>query len=158
MPSYYYRACDEQGTIFEGKEKAASEEQVLAFLQDRKLRPIQIDTRSKFKPLSFEESIAQRFPVPKQQIAVLFDQLGIMLGSGISIEEALLSVEEHTTNYRLRTSLKHIRKNVSEGIPLHTVMMDHSDIFSETIIRVVEVGEHSGQLDVSLLRLAEMLE
>jgi MSHA biogenesis protein MshG len=158
MPTFYYRACDRYGNVTEGKEKGETEAQVIRLIESRELRLIRIDRKIRNPIPSLEEAISQRLPVARQQLAFLFDQLGMMLSAGISIGESLQSVEEQASNLRLRKCIKQIGKRVQEGIPLHTAMMDHTDIFDETIIRVVEVGEHTGQLDVSLFRLAEMIE
>ena len=45
MPSYYYRARDMEGRPHEGVEVAASEEEVLRFLENSRLIPVKIESR-----------------------------------------------------------------------------------------------------------------
>ncbi len=159
MPIYHYRACNDQGTMIDGKEFAEDMDHFLQFLEERKLHPIHVTAPETEEAVpTVEEVLSKKLPVPKQQIAVVFDQLAMMLDSGLSIVEALQSLEEQKFNLRLKNALTKIRKQVEEGIPLHLAIRDCSDVFDEASIRVVEAGEQTGQLDVALIRLTEMIE
>ncbi len=159
MPNFYYLACTEQGDKVKGRESADNHRQVLSRLEEKKLYPIHIySDKDAPKTNSVENEISRRLPVPQKKLSMMFDQLSMMLSSGISIVEALQSIEDQTPNIRLQETLSKIRLMVEEGIPLHIAMREQSDIFDEATLRIIEVGEHIGQLDVSLSRLSAMIE
>jgi len=159
MPNFYYTACNDQGDKVKGRLSADNQSQVLSQLEEKKLYPIKIySDKNAPKKNSVENEISRRLPVPKKTLSMMFDQLSMMLSSGISIVEALQSMEDQTTNIRLQETLSRIRSMVEEGIPLHIAMREQSDIFDEASLRIIEVGEHTGQLDAALSRLSSMLD
>ncbi|RJP35197.1 MAG: type II secretion system F family protein [Candidatus Omnitrophota bacterium] len=159
MPVFHYRASNAQGTVIEGKEFAENMDQILQLLADRNLHPIQVLSPDAQRRIpTIEELLSRKLPVSRRQIAIFFDQLAMMLNSGISIVDALKSLEEQRISLRLKEALVKIRENVEQGVPLHLAMRECGDLFDEASIRVVESGEQSGQLDVSLVRLTEMIE
>jgi len=83
--------------------------------------------------------------------------LAILLGSGISILEALDIVVDATDNAIYQKSFKNVKKKVERGQSLGSAM-DEEGIFPPILVQMAQVGEQTGRLDDTLLRLSHFFE
>ncbi|MBI1387906.1 MAG: hypothetical protein GC154_05615 [bacterium] len=159
MAEFHYRASDEQGRITEGTLSAESRGAVIHSLGERGLSPIRIDGAAKSKRnASVEETLYRALPISRAKIAAVYEQLSLMMGSGVSLVDGLQALEEQADDFRIREVLAQVRSKVEEGVALHTAMRDRPDVFDDLSVHVAEAGEQSGQMDKALGRLAGMIE
>jgi general secretion pathway protein F len=91
-------------------------------------------------------------------IAILTRQLATLLGAGIPLVEALLALIDQVDHERLKTIVTQVKDRVNEGAALADALAEHPRAFSSLYVNMVRSGEHSGALDVVLIRLADFTE
>lgn len=94
------------------------------------------------------------------KIAVLVDStrtLAILIGSGVSILDGLNIVVETTSNSIFQQAFKSITKQVEKGVSLGQAMTNEG-IFPPILVQMTTVGEQTGHLDDTLLRISRYFE
>lgn len=91
-------------------------------------------------------------------IAVLTRQLATLLGAGIPLVEGLVALIDQVDHDRLKTIVTQVKDRVNEGSTLADALAEHPRAFSTLYVNMVRSGEHSGALDVVLIRLADFTE
>ncbi len=95
--------------------------------------------------------------VRKAGIARLARLLGMLLGCGISLHEAIPIVVQATGSPRLCTSLEWLQHSLAEGSSI-AAPLQASGMYDSLFIQLVRVGEETGAIDEMLLRVAEYYE
>jgi type IV pilus assembly protein PilC len=83
--------------------------------------------------------------------------LGVLIGAGLPITEALAIVSDATTNSVYKKGIEDARRAVEKGFPLGETISRNENfppIFSE----MITIGEETGKLDEVLQRLANFFE
>jgi type IV pilus assembly protein PilC len=83
--------------------------------------------------------------------------LSLLITSGTSIIEALNITAQVADNYYFRKAITESSILVEKGIPLSQAL-DNQDIFEPIVVQMTKVGESTGKLDESFLKLAEYFE
>lgn len=83
--------------------------------------------------------------------------LAILFSSGVSILDSLNIVVETTGNIRYQDSFKNIYKQVEKGQTLGN-SLEREGIFPPILVQMTIVGEQTGHLDDTLLRLSRYFE
>ena len=90
--------------------------------------------------------------------AVFFRLLAVMINAGLPIIKALKILSEQTANKRLQLTIQEIKEKVESGKKFSRVLGEYPDIFNEAEVGMIASGEASGQLNKTLLNLAEETE
>lgn len=97
-------------------------------------------------------------PLQKQIILVEFTRtLGMLVGAGVHILDSLSILVESLTNVHYRDALKEITKKVEKGFPLGILFAQY-DIFPPILAQMIRVGEETGKMDESLIKLSVYFE
>jgi len=94
------------------------------------------------------------------KISALVDStrtLAILIGSGISILEALDIVIGTANNIIYQESFKNIKKKIEKGQSLGA-SLDEEGIYPPILVQMTQVGEQTGHLDDTLGRLSKYFE
>ncbi len=83
--------------------------------------------------------------------------LSLLIASGSSIIQSLNITSQVAGNYHYRHAITASSILVEKGVPLSTAL-DNQNIFEPIVIQMVKVGESTGKMDESLLKLAEYFE
>ena len=83
--------------------------------------------------------------------------LAILIGSGISILDALAIVIETTSNSVYQIAFANVTKKVEKGQSLG-MSLDQEGIFPPILVQMSQVGEQTGNLDDTLMRLSKYFE
>lgn len=83
---------------------------------------------------------------------------GLLLKSGIPISTALGSTRDVVSKRKISRAIDLARKDVEAGKELSEGMLRSKKIFPPVMMRIVQAGEKSGQLEESMLELADRLE
>ena len=83
--------------------------------------------------------------------------LGMLLGSGVPVLEAMKIASERVHNVALRGALDMVSERVREGDSLHKAL-NKAEAFPPFLIHMVSSGESSGTLDGMLLKVADYYE
>ncbi|MEM6671923.1 MAG: type II secretion system F family protein [Planctomycetota bacterium] len=100
-----------------------------------------------------------RLPFVRPRLVTLeiaLRQMGVMLGSGLTLLEALRATAAQSTPL-MRATLNDLAERVQEGRTLSQALGRHPWM-GRMVRQLVEVGEQTGTLDVVLVRAAESLE
>lgn len=84
--------------------------------------------------------------------------LGTLLKSGLNIDEALVVTSNTVGNYYYQMSLKEISARVSKGSRLSNSLEEYRNLYPKMVNRMISVGEQSGNLEDTLLYLADFYE
>jgi len=85
-------------------------------------------------------------------------QMYTLLKAGVPIMRALAGLQESSQNPAFAAVLRDLRESLDSGRELSIAMRQHPKIFSPFYVSMVQVGEMTGMLDITFLRLYEHLE
>lgn len=103
--------------------------------------------------------LAYRLPLSRtlvrtSSMAFISEYLALLVSAGISLLDCLVILEATTRNEVYRNALRTIRTGVQQGNSLSSELK-RSKVFPPLMIRLVSVGEQSGNLDHQLRTLAD---
>lgn len=109
----------------------------------------------------FKERVVSRFfvsAIGMQELVVVMRQMGVMLGAGISLNDALSEAAASTQDKRLKEIVVRAQEDVEAGLSLSESIGKHGDAVGTITMAMLTLGEKTGTLSESLLKLAELLE
>ncbi len=151
-PGWKFRARTRDGEIRTGEVQAASPEEARRVLVQRGLIPDDVRPAPKDQPFRL-----RRRPGSKA-LAVFTRQFATLVESAIPLVMALDILESITDDAPLREATGRITRALQAGATLADAMRNHPTVFNPIYVYLVEAGEESGTLDVTLKRLASYLE
>jgi len=83
--------------------------------------------------------------------------LSIMLKSGISLLDAVDTLEGQTRSHEFKKILQHIREDIKNGQQLTKALGKFPHVFDQFYVSLVDIGETSGTLEQNLEFLSEQL-
>lgn len=145
---YKYRATDGLGNYVEGSLVGNSYEEIQSLLYERRLHPIEI---KKDRDLS-----AKTFVRSKKYWALVAEQMGTLLESGLELKEVLSLLSQQWEKYPLGAELEGIRQDVLHG---HSLSDAFGKIpkFPEVLRKSTYIGEQTANLGRNLLRTGNYL-
>ena len=84
--------------------------------------------------------------------------LALMLYSGIAFPEAVLRASVTLTDVSMKNNAKKFSDNVLRGIGIAEAAMQSGNLFSQTALAFLSIGESSGELPDMLKEYAEIQE
>ncbi len=85
-------------------------------------------------------------------------QMYTLLKAGVPIMRALAGLQESARNPVFSVMLQDLRESLDSGRELSTAMRRHPKVFSAFYVSMVQVGEMTGMLDETFIRLYDYLE
>ena len=160
MPTFQYSAYDRSGKSHSGSLTAETERQVRKQLKDQQLFPNSV-TRVKAEKASVtSKSYFSGFlnRVDHFELALILRQLGILIKSGLPLEDSLKLILEQADSARQRTLVESWRTEIMQGRSFSSAMRRSKFMLPEAIIAGVGVGEETGHLHEVMMRMADELE
>lgn len=154
MPAYAYEAVDKMGRRKKGNIEAASPDRAQSMLKGEGLIPLSVHEQSF---LNKDVNIGGS-GVSKRDLSVFCRQFVSIINAGVPIVDAMGMMEDQTENKRLQKALGEVKNNIAKGESFANALRERSDIFPSMMINMVEAGEASGSIDVSLDRMATQFE
>ena len=170
MPTFAYKALDASGRSVSGTVEALDRKRLLAQLAQKGLRPVSVESLAEAvgsdeatEEIDFFKTGARpgwlRIQRSRSALALEFlKRLHVLIASGMSIGDAVSLLGKRLTDPRLKDLCESIWRRLSEGQTLATAMRAEGNIFSLSVIHLVEAGESSGNLRPVLERLVAYLE
>ncbi len=87
----------------------------------------------------------------------LFNQLSIMVETGVSLTDALHGILAQTPGGRFQTVLRQVLHDVESGESFSAALATHPKVFDDFFVNLVQAAEASGTLGPMLTRCAEYL-
>jgi len=94
----------------------------------------------------------------KSEITRLTRQMAVLISSGISVLDAVESIREQIDDKQLGNAYDIIIQSIQSGERLHQAFGQFPEYFDSLYLSLLESGELSGTLDVSLERIASYRE
>ncbi len=94
----------------------------------------------------------------EQSILAEFSRtLGLLIGTGTLVVDALLETAETTGNVNYRNAITAVSKQVEKGVSVGEAM-SYYPLFPSLLIQLVKVGEQTGKVDETLGKASEYFE
>lgn len=159
MTQFAYTARSSRGESISGTADAASAQAVAAQLLGNGITPIeiteqhqQIDIRAQLQAL-----LPKRRP-GLDDLIFFARQLHTLLKAGVPIIRAFNGLADNVRNPVFGEVLRDVATQLESGRDLAGALMKHPRIFNHLFVSMVQVGERSGDLDGSLLKLSQYLD
>lgn len=108
--------------------------------------------------LDFLQRWRQKRSVTGADLAFLFRSLAAMMNSGVGLDRALTMLAGQQGSPALQQACQRLADRVCSGRYLSNAMSLESWLFSKLHLRLVAVGEKTGQMHICLSQLAELQE
>jgi general secretion pathway protein F len=95
--------------------------------------------------------------VMRREVARFSRTLGTLIRSGVPVLEATRIAGGVLSNLSYRSAIETVTEEVRQGAPL-TRPLSASGYFPEVALRLIAVGEKTGQLEAMLIRVADIFE
>ncbi len=156
MPTYLYKARDENGKPVRGTLDALSPAEVADKLRKMGYMPIQI--REVISGIDLEGLGSRLRRIRSEDIIFFNIQLANMIDSGLTIISSLRTISQQTENKKLKGIIEDVGRSVEAGSSFSDALAKHSRVFPKVFIHTVKAGETSGKLNLVLSRLAVYVE
>ena|SRR3990167_2515704 len=150
---YSYTARGQSGEVVKGFIENDDKIKAAKSLKEKKL--IILDIKEK-KSSTFWENFT--FGISLKDKIIFFQQLTMMLKSGLPLVEALEALQEQTSNKQLAQINADISISIRSGKSLSESLSKHPKVFTTFFISIINSGEKSGKLDEVLDRLTMQLQ
>jgi MSHA biogenesis protein MshG len=159
MASYRFKARGADGTLVDGELAADSLNQAAQRLIATGVTPVEIHqtvagTGSPLKSLSRRLGIGR---IELSDLVMFSRQMYTVVKAGIPLLRGLRSLVSSTHNAWLRETLQSVLADLEGGRDLAASFARHPEIFPPLFVSIVRVGESTGTLENSFLRLTEHL-
>ncbi len=149
MATYRYKAIDGTGRPVRGEVQAGTMDQASERLAAKGITPVSLSVVRQ-KDGKRKRSGGR---VRDEELILFTTQLATMLRAGVPMLRAVEILENEAENRRLKSACEAMASDIRGGLPLHTALQRHADIFSPLYQNMVAAGESSGALPDVLARL-----
>jgi general secretion pathway protein F len=161
VTSFRYEAFGSAGELQRGEIEAVSIDVAIEALQGRGWLPVTAEAsagrNSATAPSWLHRDLFAKTAVPDNDLAVATHELGTLLQAGLALDQTLETVIEVTESRRLKHALTGALAGIRAGGTLADALASQGRTFPALALGLVRAGEHSGALDIALLRLSEFL-
>ena len=163
MPVFAYKGRSAHGELVQGTLEGADSGAIADQLLNTGITPVEIRFSRRAsehtKPeISFWQRLTQEKKVGAVELMLFSRQMYTLLKAGVPIMRALAGLQESTHNPAFSAMLQDLRESLDSGRELSTAMRRHPKIFSAFYVSMIQVGEMSGMLDETFLRMFDHLE
>ncbi len=154
MEAFRYEALDLAGRTVSGVVQADTARQARAQLRAEGLLPSSID------PLNSRERARQPWSrgISSEELSLVTRQLATLLGSGLTMEQALNALIEEASAPMTREVLGGVKAEITAGLSLAGALSAYAKSFPDFYRALVHGGEESGALPTVLQHLADYLD
>jgi len=157
MPFFRYVVRDKSGKLNDETVEAVSQEDLINSLQARGLFVISLGPAIQAKKAKKAQRRYHR-GVKTFDLIMFSRELSTLLNAGVTLIKSLDILCKQIESQTLLRSVEQIKKDIEGGYTFQNALRKHGKIFSEFWIHMVETGEASGHLPLSLDQLAGYLE
>ncbi len=155
MAAFEYQAINAKGQTVKGTIESDTLKLARQQLKSNELTLLEIEEVHKIESSRKVPMFSQR--INMRQLAHITRQLAALLGSGLSIDEALGITAKQLDSAKAKRILLGVRSRIMEGQSLAQACDAFPSTFPPLYRATVEAGESSGKLDQVLQRLADYI-
>lgn len=157
MTLFYYYGRDVQGNPISGDIDLISEREVLTYLSQNGITPVNIEQRKSNTLTSFFISIKNN-KISDEQLILLSRQMYTIYHTGLPINKGLDGLTNSLNNVPLKTVLVDISKKLKAGLSFSKAMTFHPKVFNDFFIGMVVIGEATGKPIQAFKQIGDYLE
>ena len=164
MAAYNYIGRNASGEQVKGKLEGANTTAIAEQLSRQQIIPVSIELAKADKSSDLDVNnlnigeLLGFSPVSLDDLIVLCRQMYALMRSGVPILRAIHGLSESAASPKLKQTLSEVATQLEGGYALSSALNQHPKIFSPLFVSLVHVGENTGQLDGSFLKLAIYFE
>lgn len=151
MPSYRYKAIHKNGKAISATCTAPNKKDVVDMLRNNDCYPVFIEEISE-KKRTIQLKYLRKIRV--KDIAIFCRQFYTMLHNGITILSSLNILKLQTKNKKFQQVIEGVQQEVQKGQTLSEALEKYKDFFPDLFIRMTNIGEISGTLDIVMEKMA----
>ena len=161
MPTYQYKATNDEGKTVKGLLAAESEEELEGALEKQNLYLLSAKESNKRGASTGAPGGGKRIVRARVKRAELISftvHLATIVGAGVPILQGLDDMIDETENPNFKSVIRGIRTQIEEGSSISDAFGQHPEVFSELYISILKSGETTGRLDEVLREIVKFLE
>lgn len=155
MAQFTYKEYTRSGAIQSGTMKAASKKEVEDKIKGKGSTPIKIEKKRGVDLQSLGQVSVYEKPVKTRDIAIFCNQFHVMLNAGMNVMRCIEVLEQESENKQLKEALDKVGTEVQKGFALSKAFKDYPKVFPQLLVRMVEAGELTGNLDNVMASMSE---
>lgn len=161
VPKFAYEAANPEGGIARGVVEAPSRSAAVERILARGATPVSLKEHADgaapaHGPAFSIGDLLPRMFAASDRLAIV-RELATLLRAGLSVERALVVMQELARSPRLKATLSRLTDALRGGQPLSAAMAAADEIFPESMRKLVAAGEASGRLAEVMARLSASL-
>lgn len=153
LPVFEYKAIDQKEIARQGAIDSDSPRQARQQLRERGLRVVKLEeaTTQGGRSLSIPRFFKRSW---NHWLANFASEMATLLSVGVPLMEAL---ETLTSQYRgkAKSIVLHLKDDIASGMPIAAAMNRQPEVFDPLTIKMLEVGQNTGNLDEILRQVAD---
>ena len=162
MAVFAYRGRDKRGDLQQGTLEGDDSVAIADQLIKQGIIPTEIQPSGKanvtaISSVSLWQTLSEK-KIDAVELMLFSRQMYTLLKAGVPIMRALAGLQESSHNRALATVLQSLRESLDSGRELSSAMRLHPKVFSAFYVSMVQVGEMTGMLDETFMRLYGHLE
>jgi MSHA biogenesis protein MshG len=165
---FTYKGRDRSGDLVKGTLEGDDSGSIAEQLMNSGITPLEIAV-SRAKAASATEKVSGSAldrlrhrltdqPVTALDLMLFSRQMYTLLKAGVPILRALSGLQESTQKPAFAAVIKDLRESLDSGRELSSAMRRHPEVFFPYYLSMVQVGEMTGMLDDTFMRLYEHME
>ncbi len=161
MPVFEYKALTGSGKAVQGLREADSARTLRTVLRREGVFLTEVLGEQQAKAQQAREVNVRRWVlgrVSAEDLSVATRQLAVLVKAGVPLVESLSALVEQVEKEKLKRVLGDVKQRVNEGASLADALAAHPRVFGELYVNMIRAGEHSGALEIVLVRLADFTE
>ncbi len=163
MAIFAYKGRNGRGDLVEGTLDGEDSSIIANQLMNTGITPVEISqfhgmlAGASGKPGWFKRKFTEK-PIGPMDLMLFSRQMYTLLKAGVPIMRSLAGLQESTQNPAFALLLQDLRESLDSGRELSSALRRHPKVFSPFYVSMVQVGEMTGMLDTTFIRLYEHLE
>lgn len=146
MPLYIYHASTVKGKITRGEKISSNPQYLKNTLRGEGLFLIDCQEKIEIKK-------GKKLKAP--ELSDFCRELGSLLSSGVSMVRSLNIVASRDLSPKLKLAFTNLLTQIKRGVALSDAMQLQGKTFPDMLINMIRSGESSGNMDATLLKMAE---
>ncbi len=161
MAVYSYKGRNHRGDLVTGLLDGSDSSVIADQLLNTGITPVEIELSSSGRSNGTRTVWLQKIrekPITSLDLMLFSRQMYTLLKAGVPILRALSGLQESTPNPKFAALLQDIRESLDSGRELSAAFRRHPEVFSPFYVSMVQVGEMTGMLDETFIRLYDYLD
>jgi len=157
MPIYTYTAIDNKGAMSRSTMVAADPSAVAAAILAKGMTPMAISEVEE-GGVDFSRLLRSIGVIRLREVVLFLRMMAALIGSGITITEAIAVLHEQTINRKFKFILGEVKMLIEGGVSFSDALSRYPRVFPEIVVNMIRAGEAGGILERVLIDLVLFLE